>query len=221
MKKILLFCFMLLTMCISGFSQETTITIGTGTSTSYYAPFDNFYKNTWVQTIYPASQINNAGLITAISFNVSDVPSSAYTFTTLTIYMGTSADSVNTSTSSWLPMSDLTEVYSITNLPVPSSTGWWTFQLDNPFPYDGVDNLVIVCSKTMPEYSSSLKFYYTSVTNSCLYRQSDSDVSYASHPGSNTGTRSTYRPNLQLTMSASANFSVNCETVNGSRKMIP
>ena len=197
---------MLLTMGISGFSQETTITIGTGTSTSYYAPFDNFYKNTWVQTIYPASQINNAGLITAISFNVSDVPSSAYTFSTLTIYMGTSADSVNTSTSSWLPMSDLTEVYSITNLPVPSSTGWWTFQLDNPFPYDGVDNLVIVCSKTMPEYSSSLKFYYTSVTNSCLYRQSDSDVSYASHPGSNTGTRSTYRPNLQLTMSASANF---------------
>ena len=197
---------MLLTMGISGFSQETTITIGTGTSTSYYAPFDNFYKNTWVQTIYPASQINNAGLITAISFNVSDVPSSAYTFSTLTIYMGTSADSVNTSTSSWLPMSDLTEVYSITNLPVPSSTGWWTFQLDNPFPYDGVDNLVIVCSKTMPEYSSSLKFYYTSVTNSCLYRQSDSDVSYASHPGSNTGTRSTYRPNLQLTMSASADF---------------
>ncbi len=197
---------MLLTMGISGFSQETTITIGTGTSTSYYAPFDNFYKNTWVQTIYPASQINNAGLITAISFNVSDVPSSAYTFSTLTIYMGTSADSVNTSTSSWLPMSDLTEVYSITNLPVPSSTGWWTFQLDNPFPYDGVDNLVIVCSKTMPEYSSSLKFYYTSVTNSCLYRQSDSDVSFASHPGSNTGTRSTYRPNLQLTMSASADF---------------
>ena len=207
MKKFLLFCFMLLTLGISGFSQETTVTIGTGTSTTYTTPFDNFYKNSWVQMIYPAAEINEAGFITSLSFNVSEVPSSgSYEFTTLTIYLGTTSDDVNATTSSWLPMSELTEVYSTTSMAVPSTTGWLTFQLDTPFPYDGSENLVIVTSKTMPAYCSTLKFYYTSVSNTCLYRQSDSDASYATHPGTNTGTLSAYRSNLQLTISPNGDF---------------
>ena len=176
------------------------ITIGTGTSTSYTLPFNNFYRNSWSEMIYPASLIDESGLITSIAFHVSDVPSSNYPFNTLTIYMGTSSDSVHTSNSSWLPMSDLTEVFSDMNVSSPTDTGWLTIELDTPFQYNGTENLVIVASKTMPTYTSALKFHYTTGPSGCsLYRQNDSDASYANHPGSSTGSTSTIRPNLQLT----------------------
>ena len=176
------------------------ITIGTGTTTDYTFPFNNFYKNSWNEMIYPASLINESGLITSIAFHVSAVPTSDYPFSTLTIYMGTSSDSVHHSTTSWLPMSDLTEVYNATNVSSPTDTGWLTIDLDTPFQYNGTENLVIVTSKTMPTYTSALKFYYTAgPSGCCMYRRGDSDVSYADHPGSNTGTTSSYRPNLQLT----------------------
>ena len=191
---------MLLTMSISGFAQDTTtITIGTGTSSDYTFPFNNFYKNSWNEMIYPASLITETGNIVSLAFNVSAIPSSNYPFSTLTIYMGTRPDSVHSSTTSWLPMTDLTEVYSATNVPSPTATGWLTFELDNPFLYDGAENLVIVVSKTMATYTTSLKFFYTTGATGCsMYRRNDSDASYANHPGTSTGTTSSNRPNLQL-----------------------
>ena len=200
---------MLLTISMSGFAQDiVTVTVGdtTVTTETYSVPFDNFYKNTWTQTIYPANDIAMAGAITSIAYQVSTVPSSADMFSTVHIYMGTTTATENTSTSSWLSMAELTEVYTATNMPLPTATGWQVIQLSTPFVYDGSDNLVIVISKTMAAYNSGLKYKYTSATNSSLYRQSDSDVSYASHPGSNTGTRSAYRPNLKLTFNVSADF---------------
>ena len=207
MKKFLCVMLMLISLSISGFAQiSDTVIIGTGTSSDYTTPFNNFYKNSWTQMVYPASQIGVGGYITEISFQVSAVPTSNYPFSTLTIYMGVSDDSINTSTSDWLTMSELTEVYSATNLASPTATGWQTFTLSTPFPYDGAGNLVIVTSKTMANYSSALKYNYTSVSNSTLYRRNDSDASYAQHPGSATGTLSSYRPNLKLAINVSADF---------------
>ena len=208
MKKRLLFLWlMLLTMGFGGFAQ-TTITIGTGTDESYYVPFYNFDKNSWTEMIYPASLINESGYITSIAFYASTVPStSTYMFNTLTIYMGTTSDTAHGTTSSWMPMTALTEVYSDVNMPVPTTTGWVIFDLDNPFQYDGTQNLVIAISKTMPAYCSSLKFRYTvGPANCCMYRGSDSSTDYANHPGSNTGTSTPNRPNLQLTLSDNADF---------------
>ena len=209
MKKILCMMLMLLTLGISSFAQSTvTVTVGdtTVTTETYSVPFDNFYKNTWTQTIYPASDITVAGMITSIAYQVGSVPSAADMFSTVHIYMGTTTAAEHATISSWLPMTDLTEVYSATNMPLPTTPGWQVIQLSQPFVYDGSENLVIVISKTMAAYNSGLKYKYTSVTNSSLYRQNDSDVSYADHPGSNTGTRSAYRPNLKLTINVSADF---------------
>jgi hypothetical protein len=200
---------MLVTLGMSGFAQNAvTVTLGdtTVTTETYSLPFDNFYKNTWTQTIYPASEIGVAGYITSIAYQVGTAPSSADMYSTVTIYMGTTADAVNTSSSSWLAMSDLTPVYTATNMPLPTTTGWQVIQLNQPFAYDGSENLVVVISKTMASYNSGLKYRYTSVTNSSLYRQSDSDASYAQHPGSNTGNLSAYRPNMKLTVNVSADF---------------
>ena len=218
MKKILLLMLMIATICISGFAQNiVTVTVGDTTTSSetYSVPFDNFYKNTWTQTIYAADEIGMAGLITSIAYQVGSTPSSADMFSTVHIYMGTTSASVNTSTS-WLPMGDLTEVYSTVNMPLPTTSGWQVIALDQPFVYDGSDNLVIVISKTMSAYNSGLKYKYTSVTASTIYRQSDSDVSYASHPGTNSGTLSAYRPNLKLTLTVGTDFCYPASNVSAS-----
>ena len=209
MKKILCIMLMLLTLGKSGFAQNTvTVTVGdtTVSTATYSVPFDNFYQYTWTQTIYPSSEITAVGMITSIAYQVGSVPSSADTFRTVHIYMGTTEASENESNSSWLPMADLTEVYSATNMPLPTASGWQVIQLDQPFVYDGSENLVIVVSKTMDEYNSGLKYKYTSVTNSCLYRQDDDDMSFASHPGTSSGFRAAYRPNLKLTIDVITDF---------------
>ena len=209
MKKFLCIMLMLLTLGVSGFAQSAiTVTLGdtTATTETYSLPFDNFYNNTWTQTIYDASEIQVAGMITSIAYYVNSSATSAVSYNTVTIYMGTTSATEHATTSDWLPMAALTPVYTTTNMPLPMTTGWQTIQLDQPFLYDGSENLVVVISKTMTSYHSALKYKYTSVTNSSLYRQNDSDASYAQHPGTNTGTRSAYRPNMKLTINVGANF---------------
>ena len=205
MKKVLFFLLLL----IAGFgmkelsAQFVEVTIGTGTSSSCTSPFNALYKNSWNEAIYPASEFTTAGgqagTITSIAYNVA----SSYTFALdqMKIYMGTTTRTSHSSTSNWQPMSELTLVYDHTNISVCTQTGWETFQLDNPFYYNGIDNLVIVVAKAAPNWSNSPTYYYTDVTSATMYRQSDSDpTGYTSHPGSNAGTTSSYRANIKLTV---------------------
>ncbi len=78
--------------------------------------------------------------------------------------------------------------------------GWVTYTLDQPFYYDGTDNLVVVVSKKSLTYTSSLKFNCTSESNAVLYRQNDAQESYSEYPGDNVGTLSAYRPNATFTI---------------------
>ena len=73
---------LLLLVFISPFAaQADEIIVGNGTSSSYNAPFNNFYKNSWNETIYPASSFAMPGTINAISYNCATA--SALPFTVL------------------------------------------------------------------------------------------------------------------------------------------
>lgn len=174
----------------------TDVVVGDGTSNSYYIPFNNYYKNSWNQVIYPASEVGSAGNIYSIAWDCAATGS--LSLTNMKIYLGTTSHSTNESTSDWLPMSDLTLVYEGNNVEIGTAMGWETYTFDAPFYYNGTDNLVVVVSKSATSYNNAIKYNYTSVTNAAMYRQSDSDVNYAQHPGSSTGSRSTYRANIKL-----------------------
>lgn len=175
--------------------------VGTGSSSSYFSPFNNYYKNSWNQCIYTADEVGSAGNIYAIAWNC--VNAASMTFTDVKIYMGTTTHSAHTSTSDWVPESELTLVYSADAPTVGASTGWENYNLQTPFYYNGTDNLVVVVAKKAGSYSSSLKYAYTDKTNRCLYRQNDGSTEYAYHPGSNTGTLGGYLANIKLHMDAS------------------
>ena len=172
-------------------------TIGTGTSGSNVAPMNAFYKNSWTQMIYPASAFSSAGYINTLSWEVSTA--NAHNFSTLKIYLGTTDKTTHSSTTDWVPLNDLTLVYSATNGTLGGSTGWETYNLTTPYYYNGDDNLVVVVSRSASSYKS-VQYRYTSVTNAVLYRRSDNS-GYDAFPGTSSGTRAANLPNMKVNFS--------------------
>ncbi|MBR3557435.1 MAG: fibronectin type III domain-containing protein, partial [Bacteroidales bacterium] len=183
--------------CIELTTGHVDVSIGTGTATSYYAPFGSFYKNSWIQMIYPASYFETAGYINSLSWEVN--AANAQECSSLKIYIGTTTHANNETTTDWVSMDDLTLVYESDNVTIGSTAGWETYTLSTPYYYNGTDNLVIVTSRSSGAYKS---LYYKCTgnnTNAVMYRWNDSDASYASHPGTSAATgRSANLPNMNI-----------------------
>lgn len=184
-----------------------SVTIGEGTSTTNVAPANSNYCNSWTQMVYPASAFSSEVDIHTLSWYVN--AANTHEFTSLKIYLGTKSSNINESTSDWVSMNDLTLVYETGNGTLGSQAGWETYTLSTPYHYNGVDNLVVVVSRTAGGYKS-VNYRYTSNTNTVLYRRSDGDASYAQHPGTSTGTRSAYLPNLKINIDGLICNDVHC-----------
>lgn len=193
MKKILFSCICLLIFSMLS-AQTLNIEVGNGTYGNWYAPFNNYYHYSWNQCIYDAAEIDTSGSITSIAWNCATNQSSILC-DDISIYMGTVSSLVTT----WLPMSELTLVYHASNITLGSSTGWKTFYLNDPYYYDGTGHLVVVVSKSTNDVSPQ-RWRYTEVDSTCLYRQSDDNPSFASHPGNASGTLCAERANIRLTI---------------------
>ncbi len=174
-----------------------TVTIGTGTGSSHYGPYYNYYKNSGVQMIYTASEIESAGTINAIAFYCSTVDSNACSV--FKVYMGHTSKTAFSSTSDYVAASDLTLVYDNSSYVLGSATGWETIELQTPFEYDGTDNLVIAVYRQASNCSNA-KYYYTSTENSVLYRGNDTSNGCGIVDNTSNYTKGSYRPNLQLTI---------------------
>lgn len=163
----------------------TNYTVGTGSSCTYAnGPVDDFYKYSYRQIIYPAASLT-AGTISALSFNYCYTTAMS-SKTNVNIYLGHTNLSSFASTTSWIPISNLTLVYSG---PLNcSANGWNSFTLTNPFEYNGVDNLVMAIDDNSNAYDgSSYTFYYTSGSGGTqLYYRSDSENPNPSAPPSGT-----------------------------------
>ena len=175
------------------------VQVGNGSYNGYYAPIATYYKNSWVQFIYPASEIDQqAGMIGAISFYCSATDASTDLAGEVNIYMAHTSKSDHSSTSDWLAAEDLTLVYHTDAFEKPAATGWMSFDLNTAFAYNGTDNIAIVVAAKLPNYSTSIKFDYWPTDNALLYRGNDGNTAYGEHPGNNSGTRSNNRPNIKF-----------------------
>ncbi len=201
--------------CLDLTVVEATRTVGTGTSTNYYGGLHPYYCNAWTQTLYTSSVVGATapGYIKSIAWNCTNAhntAASALYESEVRIYMGTTTKTTWSSTSDWVPMSDLTLVYDGTGSErIGNTTGWHTFVLDQPFWYDNSKSLVVVVSKASSGRSTTMKFQYTSTSYTCLYRGNGTSASaaaaatsraYAEHPGTATGTRGSYRTNIRVVM---------------------
>ena len=179
-------------MFVSMNLMAVDIIVGTGTSANNSYPFGAYYKYSTTEFVYTAQEIGGRGTINGISFYVNG---SASISATVKIYLGhTSSSSLSSQITS-----GMTCVYSASRT-IGSSTGWEYLSLSTPFNYNGIDNLVVIVTKSCSSYNSSLTYRYSTGPTG-LYRQSDSTTGYATWDYSGGFSTTTDRPNIKFNIS--------------------
>ncbi len=125
-------------------------TVGTGnvsnTSTSYPAPFGDFWESTRQQYLYRANELVaqgiTSGTISSIAFNISSIPTGA-----TTVYRNYTVKIICTNLNTLNPASFVPGAVTVFNpKTVNITTGWNNLPLDLPYDWDGVSNIIIeVC----------------------------------------------------------------------------
>ena len=193
MKKKVFSLMMTLLLAFIGVAKADVVTIGDGTGTTYYGPYNSLWGYSFVEQVYTADEIGTAGTITSISFNMS---STSEQTNSVDVFMKNVSRTSFSDNADWEPVSASDMVFSGT---VTFSPGWTTITLDTPFQYDGYSNLMIGMHEYTPGYSTRY-FYYTSVTGALISGHSDSVNPDPYDMGSFSGTKyvQNYRTNLMM-----------------------
>ena len=148
------------------FQQEVEVTIGSGTTSGNYLPTGDYYNYSLTQQIYTASELGEAGSITAISFYYNT--STASKPRSLMIYM---AHTPSSTISTWSIVTSGQLVYSGTHT---FTQGWNTITLTTPFAYDGSSNLLLTVDDNTGDWATNSQFYtYSTGANRAIYYRND------------------------------------------------
>ncbi len=176
----------------AGSSFGTTVQVGSGTTTGSYFPIYTCYNYNYSQQIYLGSEIATAG---GISGNISKVrfyySSGGTTFaswTNWTVYIGSTTKTSFASTTDWVPVSAMTQVFS-GNIPTPVAGTWLELTLTTPFNYTAGDNLVVAIDENSSNYSCTAywRSFTASAARGILYYSDETNPDPAAPPTANYG----------------------------------
>ena len=182
------------TLC--GQKAPAEVTIGDGTdSSNAQAPVRPWYKMTFAQMLYTASDVGRAGEISSLSFNCKT--NTVLQTNSVKIYLGHT--SVNKLSGAFTKPDDLTLVYD--GSPDIGAEGWQTFAFSKNFSYNGSDNLmVVVIINAKTEERSIPLYYYTALETSDLVRTAcNSSAAYDIDDAPSLTSYTKNRPNIRLT----------------------
>ncbi|MBQ3594255.1 MAG: hypothetical protein II981_02450, partial [Bacteroidales bacterium] len=175
-------------------NTNTEIIIGEGTNSHSSIPTNTYYNYSYTQQIYLASEMGGSSMIDKIYFQ--------YTYSNsdtrnVDIYLGNTTKEVFASQTDYVPVSEMLLVYS-GSVTFNNSSEWFEIELNNPFEYDGMSNLVVAFDDNTGSYQySGDKFKYHSASdNKSLYVCSDQTNFDPLNPGS--GTQSQNRNNIKF-----------------------
>ena len=162
------------------------LVIGDGTATSYYVPIGTYYNYSITEQLYTDDEIGTAGTINSISFYYAGTAAKDFP---IKVYMQ-NVDAGDLSTGISLADADMVfdGTYSVTG------EGWFSIDLDTPFAYDGISNLLIGVIKDNLQWYNGGYWQCTAVNNMARYTQSDSAGPYDT--STTPGTVSANRPNI-------------------------
>ena len=175
---------------------------GTNSATAYPSPYNPRRKYVKEQYLYTAEELveagHSAGVIQTIAFYLDTIlaPSGSMTLTDYVISVGTTSQSTFTSNNGWLAVSPVSTIDTLT---LSNSTkGWVLHNLNVPFNWNGVDNIVVQITRTVdPAIIQGAKTRYTSAGNAnkviTKYDDNNSVVNFSAN-----GNRSANRPDIQF-----------------------
>ena len=199
MKKKVFSLMMTLLLAFVGVAKAEVVTIGEGTSTYYYYPVNMYFHYSLTEQLYTPDEIGTAGTINAISFYYAN--SSAFSMSNVTLYMKNVEREAFASNTDMEPLTLGDIVW--TGTFSASGEGWVTIELDTPFAYDGVSNLLVAGFDGTSGYPGSAYKFRTSPCTGYKGIQWYSD-SYCPDPyntaGGFSGSKNytQYRSNIQL-----------------------
>lgn len=183
----------------AGGTQGASVTLGTGTntntSTTWPTPYGNYYWGNKEQYLITAAELlalgGDAAPITQLSFNVASV-NSCPGLNNFYIKIAHTSTAVM---SGWVT-GNFTTVYTLpTYQPVP---GWNNHIFQDPFIWDGVQNIVIEVCFNNPGFVSSgnASIYYSTTPSASVARYNGDNANVCSAPASVSTLAN--RPNLKL-----------------------
>ena len=156
------------TNCLAG----GEIQIGNGTETSYYIPLNNYYKYSYTQQIFLASELNGVSTINSIAFQYA-YSSPSTSKDSVKIYLAHTTKSYFSGTSNYEPTTNFQLVYTG---PMNCQQGWNTFNFTTPFQYNGTDNLLVVVDDNSGDYDGGNYAFNAHTTSSFLSLYYFSDI---------------------------------------------
>ena len=189
MKKLALFLSILFSLlCING----QVVTIGSGNSTNTSIPSVLSQNYSYSQQIYTATEVGDAAPICGISLWKT---STETIYRYVTIYLGHTQQTQFTSNTNWIPIGELTLVFSGIVKFLPNA--WSYIGFDTPFQYDGADgNLVVAFDDNTQIKETSQTFKVFSTPNGTIHNSSDVNNPNPSSPPA--GTRLNVRNQIKI-----------------------
>ncbi len=170
---------------VMSFGQTVTTSVATGTTTTGNLPIYGYYGYTYSQQIYLASDfaVAVAGQVNRITkirfFNATGSLTNANSWT---VYMGETSLTSFSTTSSWIPVTSMTQVFS-GNLTAPGTNTWMEITLSTPFIWDGVSNVVVAVDENTTGYSTiNWRSHATGADRSMYYYDDSNNPNPASPP---------------------------------------
>ena len=143
-------------------NPNTEVIIGAGTGISGNIPTNTYYNYSYTQQIYTASEMGGASMIDKIYFQ--------YTYSSsvtrnVDIYLGNTTKEVFASNKDYVPVEEMSLVYSGSVI-FNNSSEWFEIVLDSPFVYDGISNIVVAFDDNTGSYQyNAEKFKYHSASD--------------------------------------------------------
>ncbi|WP_307446332.1 MULTISPECIES: T9SS type A sorting domain-containing protein [Chryseobacterium] len=159
-------------------SLSAQISLGTGSTDVGVAPVSTYYGYSYVQQIYTKQEINAnaAGNITGLKFYL-DPSMSLTNSSNWTVYVGHTSKNSFSSDTDWVPLSQLTQVYSGA---VTNNNGVVEVTFATPFAYNNTNNLVIAAKENTPGYDDNdyddVFYVYDGVSGSSIYYKDDNTI---------------------------------------------
>ena len=204
-------CLAMMVLSLNLASAQTTVTIGSGTTTSSFYPIYTCYGYNYSQQIYTAAELTAGGAIpggqiTQVKFFYNSGGTSFALWNNWNVYLGNTALNNFTGTTGWISTANLTSVFN-GNIPTPVAGTWLTLTLTTPFTWTG-GNLVVAVDENTPSYSCTAAWRSFTTTaaagpRSILYYSDAVNPSPAAPPTANSSNTTT-RAQLQLTMTGGA-----------------
>lgn len=197
---------LVLTMSSLFASAQTTVTVGTGTSTTNNAPVNAANAFHYSQSIYTAANItaaggNGMGTISKIRYYYNNGTSTANS-TDWTVYLGHTNKVNFSSNTDWISAAGLTTCFSGT-VTFPAAGNWMEITLTTPFQWNGVDNIVVGIDENMAGTGSGVFWRYSnygSDNRTIFYGNASTNPDPLSPPTATS--RGTWAPNIQFEWTA-------------------